>query len=367
MLKNLSTLDLSRNWFKDLPSSLAQLQRLKSLRASHNMLRSTRSSLQLVALQSLPHLQELDIRFNQKCGKQSLADMLTAALPFLATLLMTISFPPAPGSFVGASAAERDPLLLRSQLEPWSTTALRRRLVADFGQKVLPPETYNRAQVMERLLAAYQEEANERTIVHVQGISVEHTTGSCEILDELLVALRAWAHNWSNTNQERTSINAQQYMILTSPAEYISCAGSKTAQQAYEKLTAHQRTWDLAQQAMHAVDPAFANKYTAVAVTHGFQGSPHIDRQNVGPFYGLALGDFEEGTGEIMVECSARVLARVNTKNRFAKVDGRFPHWVAPYDLQKDRYSLIYYQTAGAVQAVGPAVFQVPTILRTND
>jgi len=59
---------------------------------------------------------------------------------------------------------------------------------------------------------------------------------------------------------------------------------------------------------MHSVDPVFARKYTALAVTHGFQGSPHIDKQNVGPFYGLALGDFEEGTGGICVECSARVV-----------------------------------------------------------
>ena len=62
--------------------------------------------------------------------------------------------------------------------------------------------------------------------------------------------------------------------------------------------------------AMISVDPMFAQKYTAVAVTHGFNGSPHIDKQNVGPFYGLALGDFEDGTGGIRVECSARVLGK---------------------------------------------------------
>eukprot|EP00277_Geminigera_cryophila_P036293 CAMPEP_0173090492 /NCGR_PEP_ID=MMETSP1102-20130122/26948_1 /TAXON_ID=49646 /ORGANISM="Geminigera sp., Strain Caron Lab Isolate" /LENGTH=32 /DNA_ID= /DNA_START= /DNA_END= /DNA_ORIENTATION= len=25
-------------------------------------------------------------------------------------------------------------------------------------------------------------------------------------------------------------------------------------------------------------------------------------------------------------------VAQVNTKNRLGKVDGRYPHWVAPYD-----------------------------------
>lgn len=62
--------------------------------------------------------------------------------------------------------------------------------------------------------------------------------------------------------------------------------------------------------AMISVDPLFAQKYTALAVTHGFHGSPHIDKQNFGPFYGLALGDFEEGTGGIRVECSARVIGK---------------------------------------------------------
>lgn len=151
---------------------------------------------------------------------------------------------------------------------------------------------------------------------------------------------------------------------------------------------------DRAQQAMISVDPIFARKYTALAVTQGFQGSPHIDKQNVGPFYGLALGNFDEGTGGIRVECSARVVgksfsfllrnlgvvqsslcvshlvcvllivlaATVNTKNRLGKVDGRHPHWVAPYDLDKERYSLIYYQTTGEMEAVGPAIFTTPTV-----
>jgi len=30
-------------------------------------------------------------------------------------------------------------------------------------------------------------------------------------------------------------------------------------------------------------------------VTRGFKGSPHIDKTNIGPFYGLAMGDFEDG------------------------------------------------------------------------
>jgi hypothetical protein len=67
-----------------------------------------------------------------------------------------------------------------------------------------------------------------------------------------------------------------------------------------------------AEKAMISVDPKFARTYAALAVTQGFQGSPHIDKQNIGPFYGLALGDFDEGTGGIRVECSARVVGMKN-------------------------------------------------------
>jgi hypothetical protein len=329
------------------------------------MLRASRASLQVPALQSLKHFRELDIGFNQKCGRQSLADMLRQELSPVVHLTMTINFPRPENDtdFVGASAADRDASLLRSQLEPWSTTALRRRLVSDFGEDVLPPEV-TRGAVMERLLALYNMnsclEQEPRTMVRVQGS--DNSVVDKTLRDELLVALRVWlsGSSCSDGNQERPSIRAEHYMILTSPSLYVTYGSKKTIKEA-TKLAEHQQIWDLAQTAMASVDPAFASKYTALAVTHGFQGSPHIDRQNVGPFYGMALGDFEEGTGEIMVECSARVVARVNTKNRLAAVDGRYPHWVGDYDLTKERFSLIYYRTAGDLQAVGPAVFQVPT------
>ena len=47
------------------------------------------------------------------------------------------------------------------------------------------------------------------------------------------------------------------------------------------------------------------------------------------------------------MECSAREVAEVGTRHRLGKVDGRVPHWVAPYDAGAERYSLIYYQTEG--------------------
>lgn len=357
-IPNVAELNLSRNWFQTLPESLGHLTKLVSLNLSHNMLRSSRKALLLDSgiLQSLSCLRMLDLSFNQKWGHQKKRDALLQELPDLIHLKMTICFPPPEGAFVGESAADRDATLLRSQLEPYSTTALRRRLVADFGDPVLPPERYPRAQVMSRLLELYEEEggAQGRTVICVNGTLVAKS-----LRDELLKALCDWKDAWSCGNQERMSIQADHYMILSSPTFWKP--GSKKALKAAGKIRKHQRIWDLAQTIMASVDSAFASRYTALAVTHGFQGSPHIDRQNLSPFYGLALGDFEDGTGGIMVECSARLVAHVNTKNRLGRVDGRYPHWVAPYDTSKDRYSLIYYQTEGENLAVGPAIFSLPT------
>ena len=168
-------------------------------------------------------------------------------------------------------------------------------------------------------------------------------------------------------------------MILTSPAE-LQC-GTAKALKAVAKLQAHAKLWELAVKALKRVDPDFADSFTALAVTSQFEGSPHIDKRNVGPFYGLALGDFANKTvkendndneeeeergggrvgkvgGGICVEATARVVAYVDTANKLGKIDGRYPHWVAPYDAENDeRFSLIYYQTAGAFEPAGPAVF----------
>ena len=121
------------------------------------------------------------------------------------------------------------------------------------------------------------------------------------------------------------------------------------------KLTRYQSLFDEAVAALTEIDPTFAQRFTALAVTKNFVGSPHIDTLNVGPFYGLSLGDFTPGGGCIAVECSPFVVAEVDTHGRFGKVDGRFPHWVTPY--QGTRYSLIYYVTSGTVEPQTTAIF----------
>ena len=124
---------------------------------------------------------------------------------------------------------------------------------------------------------------------------------------------------------------------------------SAKAQRAAAKLARHADLWEVARCALAQVDPAFAEEYTAVAFTKNFVGSPHIDTQNTGPFYGLALGDFKAPGGALCVECSAREIAEVDTREKLGRVDGRFPHWVAPYE--GNRYSVIFYKTCGGEAA----------------
>ncbi|GMI05488.1 hypothetical protein TrRE_jg2647 [Triparma retinervis] len=174
-----------------------------------------------------------------------------------------------------------------------------------------------------------------------------------DLLSRARVILERWSDGFENSNEERTSVKAQHYMILTTPRLYQ--IGSRKAAKATAKVARYRDIWDVSMEILGTVDGAFAGEVSAIAVTHNFQGSPHIDKQNTGPFYAVSLGDFEVGTGGVSVECSARVVGMVETKDRLGKIDGRYPHWVSPYE--GERWSLVYYRTDGGGEEVGPAVF----------
>jgi hypothetical protein len=89
-------------------------------------------------------------------------------------------------------------------------------------------------------------------------------------------------------------------------------------------------------------------------------GSPHTDKQNSSLFYGMSAGEFDEGTGCVTVECSARVIAKVDTRNRLGRFDGRYPNWVTHYDPGQERFSLFYHDTLTTFESTGPAIFRVP-------
>ena len=413
-LRALTALDASRNFLHRLPAALGQCARLATLIVSSNALRVSRLSLR--ALAGLPALRTLDLRFNNKIHDAGHVALLAAALPQLALAAAAAGggrgalVTPRAAFHERPHAADRDGTLLASQLAPFNTATLRRRLALVFGEATDPGQV-ERPAVLARLLARYaalpaaaasasaaaaaaaatgEEDdddsgggggggspppppgAARRAVRHVTGAPV-----SAALCAALLAELEAWA---ALGIRERPTISAAQYMILSAPGAFGAPSGasgstSPKARAAAKKVEAHARLWALARRAMEEVDGAFAASYTAVAFTRNFVGSPHIDTQNIGPFYGLALGDFGPaagGGGALCVECSAREVAHIDTRGRLGRADGRFPHWVAPYT--GTRFSVIFYRTQGEVAPVTTAVFEgeplvddPPTFCRVED
>lgn len=83
---------------------------------------------------------------------------------------------------------------------------------------------------------------------------------------------------------------------------------------------------------MQKHDPDF--KYTTIQVNKNFSSVPHVDKNNVGISYVIAMGDFEGG--EIFVEGKSH-----NIDNIFLKFDGTLGHWVSDY--KGTRYSLVFF------------------------
>jgi len=75
-------------------------------------------------------------------------------------------------------------------------------------------------------------------------------------------------------------------------------------------------------------------KYTTIQVNKNIQSDPHIDKNNVGPSYIIALGNFTGGALVIEGE-------RFNIFNTWKHFDGTLGHWVEPFE--GERFSLVYF------------------------
>ena len=118
--------------------------------------------------------------------------------------------------------------------------------------------------------------------------------------------------------RERPRVDAELYITFHAPNTVFRqvtariTPSPRKAKLATQKRQKHQKLWDLAVQALTEADAAYAATFTSLAVTGNFRGSPHIDTENVAPFYALALGEFRGG-GRIAVESRC---ARSRTSTR---------------------------------------------------
>ena len=329
-LSSLQTLNLSRNWFNALPADIGKLTLLKEINASRNFLKPNSDSLLFDQIKTLEHLEVLDVSLNQKCRtvdhrtfiKKSIArpattygggatrEQVEVRVTIWQEMFNSSSDGNKNNNCIGASAAVRDPSLLRSQLEPWGTVNLRRRLVCDFGQEPTHPKLIDRAGVMERLLKCYLNEGllhivnnkeededddvtalnngvGQRPTVAIKGGPVRQ-----DLLDEILLELRDWRYNskrgGSSNNRERPTIKADCYMILCAPPPETTTSPdgsteeeggtviSRRAKRRNKKMDGNRKLWNLAIQAMKEQDPEFATRCSEIAVTYGFIGSPHM-------------------------------------------------------------------------------------------
>ena len=137
----------------------------------------------------------------------------------------------------------------------------------------------------------------------------------------------------------RRGVDAQKYLVVSSAPKTARDA-SRAASRAGDPYGAIKRAADAV---LDWADPSF--QYDRLAVTKNFTGSPHVDKDDVTFQYALALGDFGDLGGELVVESEEGATRwAVDTRNRLARVDGRFTHWVRGYDTTLGaRYSVVFY------------------------
>ena len=387
-MEALEELNLNYCGIRTLPTGLAKLQRLRRLHLCGNQLRSfpecifSLCALRVLNLSKnqvagipqaegglarLTLLRELYLRDNRLGGDADAdADLLDgiACLACLATLDLRGNDglqPPAPwcarlraaGARVylnqrapskdadteaaGAGGATGGPNAgpsLASQLAALPTNQLRVRLATLFDAKP-DPLLSSRDDIIALLTAHYGATRTRQERRHRGVVVPPH------LLARLLEALEATDFP-SGEQRTRQNLAIDGYLVVARPDPPVACAGgsgdhftapttsplSKNQAKIKRKYDRHGALMAAAAAVVAHFDPAYC--WTGIGFTKNFVGSPHIDRHDINYQYAVALGDFGGG-GELCVEASPTEVVRVETRGRFACVDGRFPHWVSAY------------------------------------
>jgi len=358
----LRELDVSHNQIRAIPCSIEAAQQLRSFNLRSNDLRNFEAEC-VPGLSRLRHLELLDLRYNRRLrgidvcavlcagaaggGGESLLQVLIGAEegipPRRGTALTKIL--PGDGPDGGWPS-------LTAQLTPLTTPEMHRRLRYFFHDDTVP-ENAPRDSVVEALLSHYKEKkigepgaevplARCRREIYSKGIPLPKP-----LYARVLAALEEAA--WPEKS-DRSKVSSSHYLVLERgpPGDSGDSQGGRKSRVKRER---HSAVWEAVLEAMAFLDPGFA--FTGVACTRGFRGSPHCDNHDIDYQWAMSLGKFDGG--ELCVESDPGEVSVVDTKGRGAKVDGRYPHWVAPW--VGNRFSLICYKTRGEPMERGPAAY----------
>ncbi|KAL1522711.1 hypothetical protein AB1Y20_017686 [Prymnesium parvum] len=241
------------------------------------------------------------------------------------------------------------------QLRPLSTATLQRRTAR--LEQAGPPhndprQPVSKDEALSAAVRAYLSHPREER--RLSGVPLP--SWLCE---QLLAELRTL--HWPPCSH-RPALDSEAYLILT-----IKKGGTLTS--GFGTQHPLHRLRLLCSDVLAVADPDFIP--SAVAVTKNLVGSPHIDHFDRSYQLAVSLGDFKGGelcideesadpeSSDVSPEQDAKPwhrVAVVETRNRVAKVDGRYVHWVRPHS-GGDRFSIIFYNTsADPAHPLGPAV-----------
>jgi hypothetical protein len=129
-------------------------------------------------------------------------------------------------------------------------------------------------------------------------------------------------------NRSRKNIGALQTCFAMGDVMYYRnpCRGPSQYNKKFPVLL------DLLNKFMKSFDPEF--QYTTIQVNKNVNSLPHVDKNNVGNSYIIALGDFTGG--DIVVEG-----VPYQIKDTFLRFDGTTGHWTTPFE--GERYSLVFF------------------------
>ena len=248
---------------------------------------------------------------------------------------------------------------LRDQLSPLTLEQMEERLHAALGIVPRRPSPQEEAlmgfkkqrkeELLDALVAAYGEASRRcspqgaptvRRYRRIAGMQLDTA-----LTDAMLAALKLV--DWSQNT--RTGVESSGYVILKQPEPLRPPRDPSYPTPVWpeqDPRLVRRRVWAVAADLIASVPEASSFQYTCLALSKNFVSSPHTDRNDLSVQYLLSLGDFSNG-GELCIEEDPFLVTVINTHNRLAKCDGRFPHWVSKYE--GERYSVVFFRSHGTL------------------